>query len=208
MRFERALSHRLSESCACPEQAWQRARDMALASEATPAKPRQNRVALAGATLAAAAAIALALSNAIPGFLDGVPNSQVVHAAETVAELAAESETAPGWESVQAYLDAHGIRLTLTERSRILSIIRHRKVDIIGARQVQFAGTDVIEILVDCCDRPVKLILAPQHSRAARALGRAAAEDGYDVQATRKVSGYVVAAVAIHPAHGLVDLVH
>ncbi len=207
MRFERALSDRLREGCACPTETWQRARSMALECGGAGTHRASRRLAIAGAALAAAAALAFVLSD-VTGLFEAAPDSNVIHAAVSVEELEAESETDPGWESVQAYLDAHGIRLTLTDRERILGLIRpHPKLEIVGARTNRFGGGEVTELLVACCDKPVKVILAPKHSSAAQALAKAAAEDGADIQATRKVNGYVAAVVATHPAHGLVNLV-
>jgi hypothetical protein len=206
MRFERALSEQLREDCPCPEAAWQRAREAVISCEMASAPTRSRRFALAGATLAAAAAVALVLSYA-PGYLDSARDAKVIHAAESIEELEAESETDRGWESVQAYLDAHGIELTLTERKQLLGFLFHRRIELIGARQVKFSGGLVTELLIDCCDKPVKLILAKKHSEAGRALLRAAAEDNTDIQGTRKVNGYIAAVVAIHPSNFLLNLV-
>jgi hypothetical protein len=207
MRFERALSDRLRDGGACPVATWQRARSMALDCDGARSRVASRRWIYAGATLAAAAAFAFVLSN-VTGLFDAASDSNVIHAAESIAQLTAESETEPGWENVQTYLDAHGVRLSLTDYDRIMTIIRpHPKLEIIGARTARFGGSEVTELLVACCDKPVKVILAPKHSSAAHALAKAAAEDGADIQATRKVDGYVAAVVATHPAHGLVNLV-
>jgi hypothetical protein len=206
MRFERALSDQLREDCPCPEAAWQRARDAVKACEGPRTGTRSRRVILAGATLAAAAAIAFALSY-VPGYLDTARYAKVIHAAESVQELAKESETDPGWESVQAYLDEHGIDLTLREREQLLGFLFHRRIELIGARQVAFGGGLVTELLIDCCGKPVKLIVAKKHSEAGRALLRAAGDDDTDIQGTRKVNGYIAAVVAIHPSNFLLNLV-
>lgn len=206
MRFERALSEQLREDCPCPEAAWQRAREAVMACEAPPGATRSRRLAIGGATLAAAAALAFVLSYA-PGYLDTARDAKVIHAAESIEALKAESETEPGWASVQAYLDEHGIDLKLTERDQLLGFLFHRRINLIGARQVKFGGGLVTELLIDCCDKPVKLIIATKHSEAGRALLRAAADDDTDIQGTKKVNGYVAAVVAIHPSHFLLSLV-
>lgn len=206
LRFERALSERMREDAPCPMATWQRARAMALASGGGQGLTARRWV-MAGATLAAAAALAFVMSD-LGGLFETVEQTNVIHAAASVSALAAESETEPGWEAAQTYLREKGVMLSLEDREQIMGLMApHSPIEILGARQDTFGGGEVTELLVACCDKPVRVLLAPKHSSAARAIVMAAAGDDSDVQATRKVKGYIAAVVATHPSHGLVNIV-
>ncbi len=207
MRLERALSERMRGAVPCPAELWQRVRASALETEDAIRRGPARRWVLAGTTLAAAAALAFVLSD-VAGLFDSPEEPNVILAAESLAELKAASETEPGWENAQTFLQAKGVVLTIEDREHLMILMMpHAPIEIIGARQDRIAGGEVTELLVACCDKPVKILLARKHTPAARAIVAAAADDGNDVQATRKVKGYVAAVVAKHPSSGLVNIV-
>ncbi len=203
VRFDRALSERLREGAACPENVWARA-SAPLRGMNRPASTVRRRLILTGAAFATAVLAYFALPVLYPDGLTGILYPDVIYAAPSLEELMAESETEPGRQSVQAFLMAKGVPLGITEESGLLSP-HHRLIKVIGVRQRRFAGARITEVFVNCCGRPVKLVLAPQGSRAARYLSDAAHHTGH-VQSTRNVGEYTVATVALHPADQLLDL--
>lgn len=204
MRFDRALADRLRQNADCPDEVWARTRAK-LAPVATPAAPGKiRRLAFASAAIAAALLAVFVLPELYPLGLSA--RSEVIHAAGSLDDLMAMSETEPGLETVQHYLDEKGIDLALLKECELFrGAPGHPPGKILGVRQTTFAGTRVTEVLVDCCGRPVKFVLAPQGSRAARKLAVAATQYG-DVQAARTVGDYEVAVVARHTAGRLMDL--
>lgn len=204
MRFDRALADRLRQDANCPDEVWARARAKLAPAEAPAAPGKIRRLAFTSAAIAAALLAVFVLPDLYPlGLSTG---SAVIHAAGSVDELMAMSEIDPGMETAQHYLDEKGIDLALLEDCELFrGAPGHPPGEILGVRQTKFAGTHVTEVLVDCCGRPVKFVLAPQGSRAARKLAIAATQPG-DVQAARTVGDYEVAVVARHTAGRLMDL--
>jgi len=201
MRFDRALADRLRRDADCPDALWERTRAK-LAPAARPGRAR--RLVLTGAALAAALLAVFVLPELYPmGFSTG---SDVIHAARSVEDLIAQSETEPGLTNVQEYLDDKGVSLKLLKDCALFrGAPGHPPGKVLGVRQIRFGGTRVTEVFVDCCGRPVKFVLAPQGSRAARLLAEAAALHN-DVQAANDVGDYAVAVVARHPADRLMNL--
>jgi len=201
-RFDRALADRLRQDADCPDAVWARTR--AKIAPDTKATTRR-RLLFAGAALAAALAV-FVLPELYPLGLAGVTGKDVIHAAASVEDLIAQSDTEPGLANVQHYMDGKGIALDLETDSELFrGGPGHTPGKVLGVRQGRFAGTRVTEVFVDCCGRPVKFVLAPRGSRAARVLVAAMSQPGH-VQATREVGDYVVAAVSRHPADRLLDL--
>lgn len=202
LRFDRALADRLRRNADCPDGLWGRTRTKL----APTGRAKIRRLVFAGAAVAAAMLAVFVLPEFYPYGFAGFVGSDVIHAAASVEDLIAQSETEPGLPNVQLYLDERGISLSLLKDALLFrGGPGHPPGKILGARQVRFAGTRVTEVYVDCCGRPVKFVLAPQGSRAARLLAEAAAEPGY-VQATNNVGDYAIAVVARHPSDRLMDL--
>ena len=207
-KFERSLADHLREGVGCPDEVWARTRAR------LGAKPRgrngvttRRRWALTAAALATVVLAAVMLPSLYPMGFTGLLDGGVVLAADSVEQLTAQSETKPDWNSVEDYLHAKGINLDLAAQAVIKRAMpAHRSIDLIGARQERFAGTRVTEVLVNCCGKPVKVILAPRDSPAARAVMTASKGEN-DILATQPVGSYTVAVVARHPAAGLVYMV-
>lgn len=202
-RFERGFSETLSRGGECPAEVWRRT--LALVSERrkSAGPPTRRRWAMGGLGLLAAASIALMLAIFIPGAPD---SESVVLAANTVEELAALSETEPGREAAVEYLRAHDIGFELVPEDSLGIAAIHYGIEVVGARASKTSRDEVVELLMACCEYPIKLVMAPRGSATARALGKAASEPGGEVQALRVIDGYVAAVVGKHPAPGLIDL--
>jgi hypothetical protein len=206
MRFERALGDRLRAGAECPEDVWARVH-----ASVAPAAPRRSpalrRAVLAGAAIAAAALAVFALPEFYPLGLAGIFDRGVIHAAASVEDLASVSETEPGRQNVQKFLASKGIHLDVQAEAELMRALPfHRPIEVIGVHQTRFAGTRVTEVLVACCRKPVKLVLAPNSSRAARVLREAVGSGQTHVQSVQTTGEYTIAVVARHPANALTRL--
>jgi hypothetical protein len=56
-----------------------------------------------------------------------------------------------------------------------------------------------------CCDQPVRILLAPEFSAAAREI--VSQDHDSDAQAVRRANGYLAAIVAKHPSHNLINAI-
>ncbi len=201
LRFDRALADRLRRDAECPDALWEQTRAK-LAPATNPRKTR--RMLLVGAALAAALLAVFVLPELYP--LGLATGSDVIQAASSVDDLIAQSETDSGVANVQHYFDEKGISLTLLQDCALFrGAPGHPAGKVLGVRQASLGGTRVTEVFVDCCGRPVKFVLAPHGSRAARLLAEAAAQSG-QVQSANNVGDYAIAVVARHPANRLMDL--
>lgn len=208
MRFERVLAERLSENADCPDEVWART-EARLTEAGHPRKaksPGTKRWYWGVATLAAAAALAFVISVFAPsGVLHESP--AIIMAASTLEELADTSQTAHGSDAAEQFMRDNGINLDLLDDATLEAMEGpHVHVHIIGARQEQLAGEEVTEVLIGCCEFPMKILIAKLHTAAADEIGLAAAQDGH-IQATRVVGDYLAAVVGHHDgAHNLVNL--
>lgn len=161
--------------------------------------------------MAAAASIVFVTTIFAPGPLSG----SAVVMAESLDELAASAESDSGSEATQAYLRKQGIALTLMEwnerrpsNSFGPGSRRHGGILVLGGRTEKLpSGKPVVEILIGCCKRPMKVLMAEKGSDAAFEIGEAAAARNMNhILDTRTVDGYITAVVGKHQAHGLLDI--
>lgn len=201
MKFESGLAERLSEDVTCPDDVWKRTKALLAADQAKTARSIRPWY-WGAATLAAAAAVAFMIS--VFGLMQNSPSPALVLAAETVEDLAAMTETDPGREAAQAYLNAHEIPLEIRDAHSLAMAAKHKHLEILGARTEYAADEPVAVMLIGCCDRPVKMIVAAQGSAAAQEIGTASCGRS-QVRATRAVDGYLVAIVGDHTPYGLLE---
>jgi len=219
MRFENGLADRLSENASCPQAVWDRTLSLlheAQEKEAAPdnivSMPRREEEASrrpwfwGAATMVAAATVAFAILYT-PGSVLDKESPVVILAAESVDDLAAESEVDGGMDAMTQYLADHGVDLTLNDVDSLNMSKVHYGIDILGAKEEMLGGTPVVEMLFSCCDAPVKVVMAKQDSDAARYIGEAVSRGSSEIEATRVIhGGYLAAVVGRHPAHGLLDI--
>lgn len=203
MRFEGGLAERLSQDVKCPDEVWERTKAL-LTGQKEEYVPTFRRWYWGMATLATAAALAFMISLYVPVKQDA--SFPLLLAAETVADLAATSETDANSESVQAYLASHDIELELNSMESLAMASTHHHMAVIGARTIKVNNEPVVEMLFGCCGHPVKVMMASQGSDAAILIGLASANGNGEVQATRSVGHYLTAVVSDHPAPGLLDI--
>ncbi len=219
MRFENGLADRLSENAACPKAVWDRTLSLLQEAQEKEAAP-DNVVPMrrheeessrrpwfwGAASMVAAATVAFAILYT-PGSVMDKESPVVILAAESVDDLAAESEVDGGIDAMNKYLADHGVDLGLNGADSLNMSKVHYGIDILGAKEEMLGGTPVLEMLFSCCDAPVKVVMTKQNSEAARYIGAAVSRGSSEVQATRVIhGGYLVAVVGRHPAHGLLDI--
>lgn len=212
MRFERVLAERLSEGAECPEEVWGRTLKLVSGqkAEAPPRAARRKRWYFGTQAVAAAAALALAISFFVAP-RDAQEVSALVMSEKTVEELVSTSEVELGQEFAERFIQEKGVDLQILNNQEVAECIgpywraRHWTIRVIGAREETFNGDRITEVLIDCCLKPVKILFADVGSDAARELELAATQDGH-VQATRVIGDYVVAVVSYHKSHQLLDL--
>lgn len=203
MRFEGGLAERLSQDVKCPDEVWERTKAL-LTGQQEERVPAFRRWYWGMATLATAATLAFMISLYGPVNPDASP--AFVLAAETVADLAATSETDADPDAVRAYLASHDIELELKPMESLVMASTHRHLGMIGARTHEISDELVVEMLFECCGRPVKVMMASQGSDVAMLIGLASANGNGEIQATRTVGHYLTAVVSDHPVHGLLDI--
>lgn len=205
MQFEGGLAERLSRDAKCPEDVWKRTKALIVEARDAESRPRSLRPWYWGvASLAAAAAVALMISVFAP--VQSSPSSALVLAAETVEDLAATAKTEAGREAAQAYLDSHDVDLHINPVESLSIASTHHDIEFLGTRTGYAAGEPVVEVLLGCCGRPVKVVMALQGSAAAQEIGFAAGENS-QVGATRSVNGYLAAVVGDHTPYELLEIV-
>lgn len=210
MRLESALADRLGQYAECPEDLWNRTLAMVEQSKIDSGektviefRPTARRRWFIGAvSLVAAACLAFVISVLAP--VQPNATSSVVLAAQSVQELVARSEVTAEFESVQDYIHQHSIDLDIHAPGDIENH-GHHGVSILGADTEQVGGEKVVELLVECCGYPVKVLMVERDSAIAHEIALAVVQ-GSDVQAVRSVGRYITAVVSKHPTHNLLDV--
>lgn len=210
VQLERGIMDRLSEDGGCPEEVWENVKRsmLAQASDDTDAVETLSvnrkpwRVALL--TLAAAAMLAFAISSITPSNVTpGLTSAPTILAAQTIEELAEQSEVEADRLVIQDFMHKNNVNLDLRIEDSLPIAKIHSGIHLVGAATKENGA--FVEIYAGCCSRPVKIVLAKRDSDAAHALGYATGPNS-DVQATRIVGEYLAAVVGDHPAHGLLDI--
>ncbi len=205
MRLETALADALSRGSRCPTDVWDHAK-AAVLQRAAPhpnifQRPLRWKDLLAFAALIAIVASAYTgfqMLNKLPSFLE-TPERHV-------ADLQREAEI-PGNDlsRVNAYFQSHGFAIDIHPGAKGFDEPPHHRRELLGAREAEFHGESVMEVLFDCCGVPTKIVVAPKDSAAASAITKAAAAG--KVQESRAIGDYVAAVVGWHRAGNLLDFV-
>jgi len=212
VRFERGLAARLSEDAECPDEVWARTRKLIAGqnAEATPRAARRRRWYLGAGMVAAAAALAIVIYPFVNPFGSSEAAAFVMSDAN-VEELVSTSEVEEGLEFAERFIHEHGVDLAVLDTNDVAKSKgpfwrnRHWTIRVVGAREEAFKDGTLTEVLVDCCQYPMKILFASVDSDAAREIELAAAKNG-NVQSTRIIGDYVVAVVGRHKSHILLDL--
>ena len=124
-------------------------------------------------------------------------HGNILEIARDVRALGREVEVQGNVEKVRQFMAAQGVDLPLRMPPLAAQTGVHR-ARLLGARKVRHHDGDGVELLFDCCGEPLKLILAPLGSALARTLEVAQGEG--QVQTSRTIGGFLVAAVGRHDA--------
>ncbi len=199
MKLEAGIAEALCTGGDCPGPVWDRTRDMLQAqmkAKSGHVLPWDRRV------MAVAASILVCIGAAWAYYeYTGTPSFMVLPASP--GELAERTESEPIWENAETYLHDHNIQLSLRPlESDKLDV--HDSIEFLGATHVNYHGEEVVELLFDCCDKPIVLAVAPKESHVASMM--TGAVGGGNVQGTQVVGDYVVAVVGRHRVYGLMNV--
>lgn len=198
MRLENGLGDALSQAPPCPDAVW--------ASLQTKIQPGPATMRASAKwykpTLPAAIAM-IVLIGAGAAYFQYQREAAFLRLPGTVDDLALHAEWRESWTHVQDFFHENHFELALRPLdSEDLDV--HSRIQFLGASRQQYHGEDVIELMFDCCRRPIMLAVARRDSDAAAAIAKSVGEG--TVRDSRIVGDYVVAYVGNHPAYGLMDI--
>ncbi|MBI4556728.1 MAG: hypothetical protein HY706_04030 [Candidatus Hydrogenedentes bacterium] len=199
MRFENGLADLMSVRSACPDQVWRNLRaELAQRSGSR----RGVRIPFWMWTVAAlAAAVVVTLAILLPRYPGHTPDFLALNATDVPA-LAAQAEVPADLPAIRGLLEKRGLKITLPESSTWTPDGHHQTV-LLGARHLRYGQDDVVELLFNCCDEPIKIELAREGTRAAEAIEKAGAAS--EVQYQAHANGVTAAIVGGHDSRALLD---
>lgn len=203
IKLERAIGERLSRGAKCPDDLWQRT--MAAVEERASVvefKPRRKWM---YAATALAAMLALTMAGLLINY-NSAPRASILamEKGTTIEMLQAQAELqGHDTDAVNAFLKEHGFNLAMITADVQIPGDHHTPRVLLGMRPATNRGEDVMELLFNCCGRPLKVVVAKKGGETAREIGDAMA-DGR-IQSSRRVGDYVTALVGRHEALGLLD---
>ena len=200
--LERALADALAKDAACPDVAWDRLRDSIQAQSQRASNGVRGR--WRGKALLAAAAVLVVGIAGVFAMVGGERTDFLRMTERDVAELKeASAVDAVSLAAVNEYVHARGYGIDVVPI--VNSEVRHHRRELLGAREHSYRGEKVMELLFDCCGKPLKVVVAARNGSAARHIAEALARG--EIQASRPVGDYVAAVVGRHKAVNLLDLV-
>ncbi len=207
IRFERSIGERLTRGAKCPDDLWQRTL-AAVEAKAAPVvvefKPRPNYWKYA--TVAMAAMLAITTLGLVAKFNTSTtaPSMFTMQKGTTIELLAAQAELrGHDTAAVNAYFKEHGVKLAMTSADMTIPGDHHTPRELLGMRPATNGDDTVMEMMFNCCGRPLKVVIAKTGSDTAREIGDLVSEG--KIQTVRHVGDYVAALVGRHETHGLLD---
>ena len=205
IKLEYAIGERLSRGAACPDLVWQRAL-AAIEEKASPMHRLRTRRNWMYAVAALAAALAITVGGLLINANTPAPGRPILALAKgaTVESLQEEVQLRGNdTKSVNSFLKENGFNLAMSTAAAQVSHEHHAPRVLLGLSSAVNHGVDVMELMFNCCGRPLKVVIAKAGSRTAREIGDAMAEG--EIQVSRHVGEYVAALVGQHEAPGLLD---
>ena len=197
MRLERDLAEVLSRDAACPDDVWERTKQrLAEKADEPVARPK-----LATRPWARPLALAAAILLTVAWWMGrGTAEPEFLTLAEhTVMALKATNELdGTALSDLNAYLEAHDVDVAL----KPMGSGGHPRM-LLGVREAHYGDEEVIEVLFNCCDKPLKVVLIPQGGMAAQEAGGALGTG--HVQAIQPVGSFVAALVGDHHSEDILD---
>lgn len=194
--FEHALSEKLRAGVACPDALWAEVRGR-LDSRAPMRRLRRWSVPLAIAASLVLGAVFAAQWFQQPEFLQPI---------ESMADVRSAHWDGTTTEEVGMLLHDLDLHVQVWPTSTLSD--RHtRGAELVGARELTYRHEPVVQVVYECCGKPVALWFAREGTPAARAMHRAARHPTRALGATRSVGNAVVAPVGNHRTTHLADVV-
>ena len=207
IKFERAIGERLARTPKCPDDLWQRTM-AAVEAKAAPVvvefKPRPNYWKYA--TVAMAAMLAITMGGLLATFNNTTtaPSMFTMQKGTTIEMLASQVDLhGHDTAAVNAYFKEHGFNLAMTSADMTIPGDHHTPRELLGMRPAMNGNDNVMEMMFNCCGRPLKVVIAKTGSDTAREIGDLVAEG--KLQSSRRVGDYVAVLVGRHETHGLLD---
>lgn len=203
MKFERAIGERLSRGAACPDDLWKKTL-AAIDEKTSPVVEFRPRRTWMYAVTAMAAALAIGVAGLLVNFnaANRGPSILAMEKGTTIEALQAQAELkGHDTESVNAFFKEHGFNLAMTTADVQIPGDHHTPRVLLGMKPTNYRGDDVMELMFNCCGRPLKVVVAKTGSKTANEIGAAMAAG--QLQESRHVGEYVAALVGKHEIHGL-----
>ncbi len=208
IKFERAIGERLARGAKCPDDLWQRtmaAVEAKTAPEIVEFKLRRNYWKYA--SVAMAAMLAVTTIGLVAQFNTGpsvAPSMFAMEKGMTIEMLASQAELrGHDTAAVNAYFKEHGFNLAMTSADMTIPGDHHTPRELLGMRPATNGDDNVMEMMFNCCGRPLKVIIAKTGSDTAREIGGLVSEG--KIQTVRHVGDYVAALVGKHETHAILD---
>jgi hypothetical protein len=197
VRFESGLAEALQQGGACPESVWRRTEMLVRNQSELPRRRAQRGWRIAFGAVAALLLVGISYWGSLPFSSDPVFGI----ASPDLGSFARLSETITDASAIEAFLNAHGIDLTLSSGKLMFRKPGHG-IRVLGVREME--GHDVIELLVNCCGFPAKIVLAGAGSDGAELIQGGATRG--EVQLMSPIGSFVAGVVSKHHTPGLLDL--
>lgn len=196
-RFENALGDCLQGGPECPDMLW---RDVQARLASTAKPPVRRQTSLTTWAVAASLLLVAGIAYGAHAWMNRIPDFLQMQAMYP-------SDMAAGSDDVHDFIQDHHWGVTLAQpdvfRKGHLS-----SSELLGASEVMYKNSRVVEVFYECCGKPLKLILVQQGTPAADAIERLAEVPSRShIVAVRSVGGTLAAVVGRHQVPQLLDTV-
>lgn len=203
VHWESCLATALADKSDCPDAVWKRVRSEVLKKERTHHSSRSVLFApslLKVAALAASVLVAFLLLHEA-----GRPehDDDCLSMPLNVEAMTAHLDVSGDLDSVRQFLKEHDVGISLQATSTIQMPAGHHAT-LLGARASRSDGETVVELLYECCGKPIKMVIARNGTRMADRIRDSVSED--IVQITRQIGDFQVALVGLHEGTALMQV--
>jgi anti-sigma factor RsiW len=203
--LETAMASVLSESAVCPRKFWKTACVKTRKGGETARKTAAHRVLRLRWWLLSACGSLAAIAAGMTFFLlDAHPKSNflVLHE-QRPDELAACAQVTDGLSAVRGFVEAAALDVTFDPLNSLETA--ESPYRLLGAREDNFRGEPIVQLLFECSGTPAKVVLVPKAGMAAREVGRAVGVG--HLSACRQIGNALVTVIGPNAARDLVRLV-
>jgi hypothetical protein len=202
LAFERSLAESLGHGAACPAEVWDRVRaKLEVAGASGGEQPVSRWYWKPAMSLAAVATVVIAIS----WFAIRVNLEKPVFLAMSEVNVKTMADItdipSPTLSDLNAYLEDHNLDVAVTPFHS--GRAGHHAVRVLGVKTSTFRNEQVVELLFNCCGKPLRVALVPQGGYSAEAAGKALG-NGL-VQETRPVGSTLAVMIGRHPSPDLLS---